>query len=131
MKKSILIITTLFLGFSGLAQKKKDLIKEVANLKAQKTELQAKLTAFEKAKEVNLKDSLQNFSYAFGVSIGNNLKTIGFDSIAYNTFSVAIEDAIKGNEKIPLQMHNASYKQLFKKRRRLRRKRKVRKAINF
>jgi FKBP-type peptidyl-prolyl cis-trans isomerase FklB len=102
MKKSILIITTLFLGFNGLAQKKKDLIKEVANLKAQKTEMQAKLKAFEKAKEVNLNDSLQNFSYAFGVSIGNNLKTIGFDSIAYNTFAVAIEDAIKGNEKITI-----------------------------
>lgn len=102
MKKSILIITTLFLGFSGLAQKKKDLIKEVANLKGQKTEMQSKLNAFEKAKEVNLNDSLQNFSYAFGVSIGNNLKTIGFDSLAYNTFAVAIEDAIKGNEKITI-----------------------------
>ena len=102
MKKSILIITTLFLGFSGLAQKKKDLIKEVANLKGQKTEMQSKLNAFEKAKEVNLNDSLQNFSYAFGVSIGNNLKTIGFYSLAYNTFAVAIEDAIKGNEKITI-----------------------------
>lgn len=100
--KSILIIAVLFIGFSGLAQKKKDLIQEVAKLKAQSTEMQSKLRTFEAAKKVNLQDSLQNFSYAFGVSIGNNLKTIGFDSIAYNTFAVAIEDAINGKEKISL-----------------------------
>jgi FKBP-type peptidyl-prolyl cis-trans isomerase FklB len=92
----------LFLGVTGFAQKKKDLIQEVAKLKVQSTELQAKLKAFEATKKVNLQDSLQNFSYAFGVSIGNNLKTIGFDSIAYNTFAVAIEDAMKGKEKIAL-----------------------------
>ena len=102
MKKSILIIVVLFIGFSGLAQKKKDLIQEITRLKAQSTAMQSKLKAFEAAKKVNLQDSLQNFSYAFGVSIGNNLKTIGFDSIAYDTFSVAIEDAMKGKEKIGL-----------------------------
>lgn len=102
MKKNILIISLLLIGFSSLAQKKKDLIEEVAKLKAQSTELQTKLKAFEVAKKVNLQDSLQNFSYAFGVSIGNNLKTIGFDSIAYNTFAVAIEDAMKSKEKIAL-----------------------------
>ncbi|MCL4114234.1 UNVERIFIED_CONTAM: hypothetical protein GTU68_065115 [Idotea baltica] len=100
MNKYILITFVLFLGFNGIAQKKKDLINEIAQLKANKTELQGKLTAIEKSKEVNLKDSIQKFSYAFGVSIGGNLKTIGFDSISYNTFSVAVEDAIKGKEKI-------------------------------
>jgi len=102
MKNTILIIALLFLGVSGFTQKKKDLIQEVAKLKAQSTELQAKLKHLEAAKKVNLQDSLQNFSYAFGVSIGNNLKTIGFDSIAYNTFAVAIEDAMNGKEKIAL-----------------------------
>lgn len=102
MKKTILIIIVLFIGVTSFAQKKKDLIQEVAKLKAQSTELQTKLKAFELAKKVNLQDSLQNFSYAFGVSIGNNLKTIGFDSIAYNTFAIAIEDAMKGKEKIAL-----------------------------
>ncbi|MEO9893609.1 FKBP-type peptidyl-prolyl cis-trans isomerase [Aurantibacter sp.] len=100
MNKSFLIIIVFFLGFNGLAQKKKDLINEIAQLKATKTELQDKLAAIEKSKEVNLKDSIQEFSYAFGVSIGGNLKTIGFDSISYNTFSVAVKDAIKGEEKI-------------------------------
>ncbi len=102
MKKSILTLVILFIGLNGFAQKKKDLIKEVAKLNMQATEMQAKIDAFEAAKKINLQDSLQNFSYAFGVSIGNNLKTIGFDSIAYNTFAVAIEDAIKGNEKIAI-----------------------------
>lgn len=102
MKKLILLIAIFFVGFAGFSQKKKDLIQEVAKLKAQRTEMQNKLNAYEKAKHVNLQDSLQNFSYAFGVSIGNNLKTIGFDSISYNAFSVALKDAMKGKEKIDL-----------------------------
>jgi len=103
MKKSILVIILLFFGATSFAQKKKDLLQEVAKLKAQKTEMQSKLEAFKKAKQVNLQDSIQNFSYAFGVSIGNNLKTIGFDSIAYDTFAVALKDAMNGNEKIGLE----------------------------
>lgn len=103
MNKTFLVVTAVMLmGSLGFSQKKKDLIQEVAKLKAQSTEMQSKLRAFEAAKKVNLQDSLQNFSYAFGVSIGNNLKTIGFDSLAYNTFAVAIEDAMKGKEKIGL-----------------------------
>ena len=102
MKKFSIVIAALLIGFGGFAQKKKDLIQEVAKLKAQRTEMESKLNAYEKAKLVDLQDSLQNFSYAFGVSIGRNLKTIGFDSISYNAFSVALKDAIKGKEKISI-----------------------------
>lgn len=103
MKKSIVVIAAFLIGFTSIAQKKKDLIKEVAQLKANAIEMKAQLSEIEKAKELNLNDSLQSFSYAFGVSIGNNLKTVGFDSIAYNAFSLALQDALKGEEKIALQ----------------------------
>ena len=102
MQKS-LVIVVLFFGLTSFGQKKKDLIKEVALLKALAIEMQAELNAIAKANELDLKDSLQNFSYAFGTSIGNNLKTVGFDSISYSAFSSALEDAIKGEEKMSIQ----------------------------
>jgi FKBP-type peptidyl-prolyl cis-trans isomerase FklB len=102
MKKSIIVFAALLVSLSSFAQKKKDLIQEVAKLKAEASEMHAKLSKIEKAKEVNLKDSLQSFSYAFGVSVGNNLKTVGFDSLAYNAFAVALEDVMNGREKVGL-----------------------------
>jgi FKBP-type peptidyl-prolyl cis-trans isomerase FklB len=103
MKKSIVVIATLLFGVASYGQKKKDLIKEVVLLKAQAVEMKAQLNDIAKAKELNLQDSLQKFSYAFGTSIGNNLKVVGFDSLSYNAFSMALEDALKGEEKIPVQ----------------------------
>lgn len=102
MKKSIIIIAALLIGLTSFGQKKKDLIKEVAKLKVQASEMKAKLSKIQKAKELDLNDSLQNFSYAFGVSIGNNLKTVGFDSLSYNSFAIALEDVMKGREQISL-----------------------------
>jgi FKBP-type peptidyl-prolyl cis-trans isomerase FklB len=90
-------------GFFSFAQKKKDLIEEVAQLKANAVEMQAQLNAIAKAKELDLQDTLQSFSYAFGISIGSNLKTVGFDSLSYNAFSMALEDAFKGKEKMQIQ----------------------------
>ena len=103
MKNPIVILAIFLISLTSFGQKKKDLIKEVAQLKAQAAELQTKLSEIEKAKELNLKDSLQTFSYAFGVSVGNNLKTMGFDSLSYNAFVIALEDVIQGNEKISIE----------------------------
>jgi len=86
----------------SFGQKKKDLINEVAKLKNEVTQLQSKLDNIEKAKEINLENDIHNFSYAFGVSIGNNLKTIGFDSLSYHSLSGALEDVLNGKEKMNL-----------------------------
>ncbi len=103
MKKSIVITAAFLITFTSFGQKKKDLINQVAKLKIQVSQMQAKLAEIEKAKEVNLEDELQNFSYAFGVSVGNNLKTVGFDSLSYISLSTALEDVMKGKEKISLK----------------------------
>ncbi len=103
MQKSIFVLAVLFFGVNCFSQKKKDLIQEVAKLKANALEMQSQLNAITKAKELNLQDSLQNFSYAFGTSIGNNLKTVGFDSLSYNAFALALEDALNGEEKMAIQ----------------------------
>ena len=109
MNKTILVIVLSFISFQGFSQSKKDLLKEVSQLKAQATEIKKKLAIFEKAQKVDLKDSIQNFSYSFGIGIGNNLKTLGVDSIAYQVFATAIEDVMLGNEKVSLkEAHNLS-----------------------
>ena len=43
---------------------------------------------------------MQRFSYAFGVTVGNNLKTVGVDAISYNAVARALEDVMKGDERI-------------------------------
>ncbi|TMM58894.1 FKBP-type peptidyl-prolyl cis-trans isomerase [Maribacter algarum] len=103
MKKSIIVVAALLVGFASFGQKKKDLINEVAKLKAEAAEMRAKLSKIQKANELNLQDSLQSFSYAFGVSIGNNLKTVGFDSLSYNAFAIALEDVMNGREQMGLE----------------------------
>jgi FKBP-type peptidyl-prolyl cis-trans isomerase FklB len=100
MNKYILGISIFFFGFIGFSQKKKDLIKEVASLKSQVKEMRAELEKIEKAKELDLKDSLQKFSYAYGLNIGGKLKSIGIDSISSNAFVMALEDAAKGNKRM-------------------------------
>ena len=102
MKKSIIITAAFLVTCISFGQKKKDLLNEVAKLKKEVTQLQSKLDNIEKAKEINLDNDIHNFSYAFGVSIGNNLKTIGFDSLSYHSLSGALEDVLNGKEKMNL-----------------------------
>ncbi len=103
MKKSIIVVAAFLVGFASFGQKKKDLINEVAKLKTEAAEMQAKLNKIQKANKLDLQDSLQSFSYAFGVSVGNNLKTVGFDSLSYNAFAIALEDVMNGREQMGLE----------------------------
>lgn len=99
---SIVFIATLFITISGFSQKKKDLIEQVAQLKSKTAEMQVKLDEMQAEKEVDLEDDLQKFTYAFGLAVGSNLKTIGYDSLAYQAFAVALEDVILQKEKMTL-----------------------------
>jgi FKBP-type peptidyl-prolyl cis-trans isomerase FklB len=97
MNKTFLVVMAMFLVSSlGFSQKKKDLIAEVAQLKAKMAKMQAD-------SEVNLDDDLQKFSYAFGVGMGNNLKNMGVDSLSYNSFAVAMEDIMMQKEKMTIE----------------------------
>ncbi len=98
--KKLLFVVALFIGVTAFGQKKKDLLDEVAKLKAEATELKAQLNQIQKSKEVNLEDELHKFCYAFGLEIGRNLKTIGIDSIPYNAFEVGIEEVTMGKERM-------------------------------
>lgn len=103
MKNSIVVIAAFLISTVSFGQKKKDLISQVTKLKTQVSQVQSKLDKVEKAKIVNLDEELQNFSYAFGVSVANNLKTVGFDSLSYNSFAAALEDVMKDREKMNLK----------------------------
>jgi len=103
MKQLLLVATAIFFSVAGFGQKKKDLLNEVAKLKAEAIEMKSQLNQIKKAKEINLADNLHKFSYAFGVEIGSNLKTVGVDSLAYNVFATALEEAFNGKERISTQ----------------------------
>ncbi|MRI01032.1 FKBP-type peptidyl-prolyl cis-trans isomerase [Kriegella sp. EG-1] len=101
MNKAVyLVVVTLLASSLGFSQKKKELIAEVAQLKTKAIEMQQKIDKMKAEKEVNLSDDFQNFSYAFGVSMGGTLKNLGFDSLAYNSFTGAVRDVMLGKEKM-------------------------------
>ena len=100
MKKSILIILSLLFGVTGIAQKKKELIKQVAMLETQKAALQQKWDSLQNSQELNMNNELHSLSYAMGVSFGSDIKESGLDSISYSAFSVALQDVMKGTEKM-------------------------------
>ncbi|WP_339711107.1 FKBP-type peptidyl-prolyl cis-trans isomerase [uncultured Kriegella sp.] len=103
MNKNLIVLMAFFICVTSHAQKKKDLINEVANLKSETAALQTALDALKKSNEVNLENDFHKFSYAFGVVMTNNLKAVGFDSLPYNVIAVAIEDVMKGDEKITVE----------------------------
>lgn len=111
MKNPLIFVLILFLGTASFAQRKKDLIKQVAALQTEKAEIQKKLVAMQKAKEVDMQNELHNFSYAMGVSIGSDLKDSGLDSLNYNAFAAGLEDIVKGNEKISASNANTQVKE--------------------
>lgn len=96
----------LFVGVASIAQKKKDLIKQVAMLEGEKVELQKKWDAMQKAQEVDMNDDVHKFSYAMGVSIGSDLMESGVDSISTSAFAAALSDVMQGTEKIGVEQAN-------------------------
>ena len=100
MKKPLVILLVFFVSTATFAQKKKDLIKQLATLKTEKAEMQKKLNSLQKAQEVDLDNELHQFSYAMGVSIGHDLKDAGADSLSYTAFAAGIEDVMLRQEKM-------------------------------
>ena len=111
MKKLVVFILVMLFGTVAFAQKKKDLIKQVATLQAEKAEIQEQLSVMQKAQELNLINEVQNFSYALGVSIGNNMKGSGIDSLSNNAFALGLKDVMNGNEKIDTRDANELVKE--------------------
>ena len=91
------------MGNLSFSQKKKELITQVAQLKSKTTEMQLLLDKMQAEKEVDLEDEMQKFSYAFGLGMGANLKNMGFDSLSYNSFAVAMDDVMHQREKMTLE----------------------------
>jgi FKBP-type peptidyl-prolyl cis-trans isomerase FklB len=79
------------IGFTGLAQSKKELAAEVTRLKAELAELK-------KPKEPNLNDDDKKASYGLGVLIASNLKNQGGDSVNLESLYFGIQDVFKKNE---------------------------------
>ena len=104
MNKIFPVIIALLLGSTlGFSQNKKELIAQVAQLESKTSEMQVQLDKMQAEKEVNLENEFEKFSYAFGLTVGKNLKTVGYDSLAYQAFAVALEDLMNGNEKMDQQ----------------------------
>lgn len=96
MIKTNTILLALLISTLSFGQKKKDLIKQVNDLKSEIVELK-------KETEVNFEDDLQKFSYAYATVVGSNVKTIGYDSLNYVVFSKALKDFMNDASKMNLK----------------------------
>lgn len=82
----MLVSSTLF------AQSKKELVAQVAQLKAETEKLKSEITELKKPKEVVLTNEHQRASYGVGVIMASNLKSQGGDSLDVEVLSQAIKD---------------------------------------
>jgi FKBP-type peptidyl-prolyl cis-trans isomerase FklB len=82
----MLISSTLF------AQSKKELVAQVAQLKAESEMMKAEIAELKKPKEVILDNEHQRASYGVGVIMASNLKGQGGDSLDVEVLSRAIKD---------------------------------------
>jgi FKBP-type peptidyl-prolyl cis-trans isomerase len=88
----MLVSSTLF------AQSKKELMAEVAQLKAENLKLNTEITELKKPKEVVLENEHQRASYGIGVIMASNLKGQGGDSLDVEVLSQAIKDFYENKE---------------------------------
>lgn len=82
----------MLMGTTLFAQSKKELIAEVAQLKAENLKLNTEITELKKPKEVVIESEHQRASYGVGVIMASNLKGQGGDSLDVEVISQAIKD---------------------------------------
>jgi FKBP-type peptidyl-prolyl cis-trans isomerase len=75
-----------------LAQSKKELMAETAQLKAEILKLNTEITELKKPKEVAIENEHQRASYGLGVIMASNLKNQGGDSLDVEVLSQGIKD---------------------------------------
>lgn len=82
----------MLMGTTLWAQSKKELMAEVAQLKAENLKLNTEITELKKPREVALENEHQRVSYGVGVIMASNLQGQGGDSLDVEVISQAIKD---------------------------------------
>jgi FKBP-type peptidyl-prolyl cis-trans isomerase len=90
--KLFAVVFIMLIGSTLFAQSKKELVAEVAQLKAETEKLKSEITELKKPKEVAINNEHQRASYGVGVIMASNLKGQGGDSLDVEVLSQAIKD---------------------------------------
>ncbi len=90
--KLFAVVFIMLMGSALFAQSKKELVAEVAQLKAETKKLESEITELKKPKEVAIVNEHQRASYGVGVIMASNLKGQGGDSLDVEVLSQAIKD---------------------------------------
>lgn len=91
----------MLISSSLFAQSKKELMDEVAKLKAEREKMKAEIVELKKPKEVVIENEHQRASYGVGVIMASNLKGQGGDSLDVDVLSQAIKD-FYGNKELKI-----------------------------
>jgi FKBP-type peptidyl-prolyl cis-trans isomerase FklB len=96
--KLFAFVSIMLVSSALFAQSKKELMAEVAQLKAENLKLNTEITTLKKPKEVVLENEHQRASYGIGVIMASNLKGQGGDSLDVEVLSQAIKDFYEKKE---------------------------------
>jgi len=103
MAKKILVLISIFsISIASFSQPKKELIAEVAALKAQLASANAEIFNLKKPKEADLSNENNKASYGLGVLMASNVKSQGADSLDLESLTLAIRDVLQ-NKPLKLQ----------------------------
>ncbi len=104
MKSSLIILLTLFIGMTSIAQSKKELQAQVGTLQAEVNALKAELEQLKKPKETDISNEHKKASYGLGVLMASSVRKQGGDSLVLDALTAGMRDVFQGNTlKVPEQ----------------------------
>lgn len=93
MRSIILTASLLIIGSAAaFGQSKKELLKEVEQLRSEVSRLEAEIVELKKPKEYAITTELQKVSYGLGSLMASNLRNQGVDSLDLNVMGEGIRD---------------------------------------
>jgi FKBP-type peptidyl-prolyl cis-trans isomerase len=101
-KKFLIFFLLVSAGSMAWAQSKKELIAELAALKAKLATVNAELAELKKPREADLSNENNKASYGLGVLMASNVKSQGADSLDVESLTLAIRDVLQ-NKPLKLQ----------------------------
>ncbi len=97
MRYFILVLAMGIFSLAAVAQSKKELIKQVDDLKQKINRLQNEITELKKPKTANISSELQEVSYGIGVLMASNVQSQGVDTLDLEVLAEGFKDAFLGD----------------------------------
>ncbi len=97
MRYFILALAMSISSLTAVAQSKKELVRQVEELKQEITRLQNEIADLKKPKVVTISGELQEVSYGLGILMASNVQSQGVDTIDVDVLAEGFKDVFNGD----------------------------------